>query len=80
MSARHGKNVQCDRYPSLRSRTGAMLGSIGTERLECSEHNEDGRPTVVKREGKMDEKFIIEIGRCMELLDDIINVLEGNCR
>jgi hypothetical protein len=54
-----------------------VLLSIRTKGLKCGEYNEDSRPTVVKRERKMNKNLIIEIGRCMELLDNIIDVLMG---
>ena len=54
-----------------------VFQGIGTESLECSEYDQESRPAVVKRKWKMDEKFIQEIGRGMEFLDDVVDVLRA---
>jgi len=45
-----------------------------TEGVECSDDDENGGPTVVKREGEMDEELIsVTLGTVM-LFDDVIDV------
>lgn len=54
-----------------------VFQGIGTESLECSEYDQDSRPAVVERKWKMDEEFIQVIGRRMEFLDDVVDVLRA---
>jgi len=42
----------------FRPDTRAVSGSIDTESSECRKYNEDSGPTVVEREGEMDEEFV----------------------
>lgn len=52
-----------------------MVQRIDTEGFERGEDNKDGSPTMVEREGQVDEYFIcVALGRVM-LFDDVIDVL-----
>lgn len=48
---------------------------IDAESLETSEDDEDGGPTMVQGERKMDEELISQRFRDMVLLDDVVDVL-----
>ena len=49
------ETLQCKENEDFRPDTGGACQGIGTESLECSENDQDGRPSVVKRKRKMDE-------------------------
>ena len=52
-----------------------LNGGIVTERLEGGEDDENGRPAVVEREGKVDEHLVRSALGLVVLLDDIVDVL-----
>lgn len=45
-----------------------------TEGLKGGQDDEDGRPTVVEREGEVDEELVGDRARRVMLLDDIVDV------
>lgn len=54
-----------------------MVEGVYTKCLKSSEDNKNGGPSVVEREGKVNKDFVRDILRCVMLLDDVIDVLEG---
>ena len=58
-TVRRGReNLQCEEDKDFCPDTRVVFQGIGTESFECSEYDQDSRPAVVKREGKMDKEFI----------------------
>lgn len=53
--------------------------SVGTdaERLECGKNDEDGGPSVVKGEGKVNEKLVRHTSGLVVLFDDVIDMGYG---
>lgn len=52
-----------------------MVGEgIYTEGGECREDDEDCRPTVVEREGEVNEELVCCAFGLMALLDDVVNM------
>ena len=69
------KDLQGEEDKDFGPDTGMMIPRVDTECFECSEDNEESRPPMVKREGKVDEELVRVILRVMELLHDVIDVL-----
>jgi hypothetical protein len=51
--------------------------SVDTESLEGGQENEDGSPTVPKREWEVDPEFIVYIAATVILLDDVVDVADA---
>ena len=59
-----------------------MGDCVHTEGIKRSEDNENGCPTMVKREGKVNEELITKRLCDMEFLDNVVDMLEkgvGKC-
>jgi hypothetical protein len=57
--------------------TGVVGETVDTKSVKGGNNDEDGGPSVVEREGKVDEELVAPGLGDMMLLDDIVNMLGG---
>lgn len=72
------RNLQAEEDKHLGPDAGTLRGSIDAERFERRQDNQDGRPTVVKRERKMDKDLVSGALRLVVLFDNVIDMLLSN--
>jgi len=68
-------DVQSKEYENLGPNTSWYKKRIDAECLKCSDDNENGSPPMVKGERQVDQEFVADVSRCVELLHDIVDVL-----
>lgn len=51
------------------------MQSVYTESLECRDYYQNGRPSMVEGEGKMNKEFIVDTLGRMVLLHTVVDVL-----
>ena len=70
------KGLQCEEDENFGPDACTMGETVDTKGIKRSDDDEDGGPTVVKREGEVDEELVgIRLG-CVVFLDDVVDVLE----
>ena len=77
MSERRKEYVQGEEGEDVSPDAGRLGRCVVTEGLERGQNNENSRPTVVKRERKVDEDLVRSALRLVVLLDDVVDVLRS---
>ena len=72
------ENLQAEEDKDLRPNASASGGGINAESLERGQHDEQGRPSVVEREGQVDEHLVRSALGLVVLLNDIVDVLRAD--
>lgn len=73
-SSRTLKEEKGEEHENFGPNAGVVVKLIDAESLETSEDDEDGGPTMVQGERKMDEELISQRFRDMVLLNDVVDV------
>jgi hypothetical protein len=68
-------NVQTKEYENLGPDTGWYMKRIDAECFKRSDDNENGSPPMIKGERQVDQDFVADVSRCVELLHDVVDVL-----
>lgn len=74
-----GIDVQSKEYENLGPNTGRLRKCVYAECFKRSDENEDGGPPMVKGERQVDQDFVADVSRCVKLLHDVVNMLNGRC-
>jgi len=59
---------------NLGPNTGWFINRVDAECLERSDDNKNGSPPMVKGERQVDQNFVTDVGRCVELLHRVVDV------
>lgn len=65
---------QSKEYANLGPNTGWLRKGIYAECFKRSDENENGSPPMVKGERQVDQDFVADVSRCMELLHDVVDM------
>lgn len=65
---------QTKEYENLGPDTGWYMKRIDAECFKRSDDNENGSPPMIKGERQVDQDFVADVSRCVELLHDVVDV------